>query len=45
MKKRITGGYSLDNEKRFAVLIDADKVTEKYIKGVLDEISNDVDAT
>ena len=28
-------------DKRFAVLIDADNVSEKYIKGILDEISND----
>lgn len=35
----------MDNEKRFAVLIDADNVSEKYIKGVLDEISNDGVAT
>ena len=35
----------MDNEKRFAVLIDADNVSEKYIKGILDEISNDGVAT
>jgi uncharacterized LabA/DUF88 family protein len=29
------------DEKRFAVLIDADNVSEKYIKFILDEISND----
>jgi len=29
------------NDKRFAVLIDADNVSEKYIKYILDEISND----
>ena len=28
-------------DKRFAVLIDADNVSEKYIKPILDEISND----
>jgi hypothetical protein len=27
-------------EKRFAVLIDADNVSSKYIKYILDEISN-----
>ena len=35
----------MENEKRFAVLIDADNVSEKYIKGILDEISNDGVAT
>ena len=33
------------DEKRFAVLIDADNVSEKYIKFILDEISNDGIAT
>lgn len=33
------------DEKRFAVLIDADNVSEKYIKFILDEISNDGVAT
>ncbi len=33
------------NDKRFAVLIDADNVSEKYIKCLLDEISNDGIAT
>lgn len=32
-------------EKRFAVLIDAENVSEKYIKFILDEISNDGIAT
>ncbi|MCI1964540.1 MAG: NYN domain-containing protein [Oscillospiraceae bacterium] len=32
-------------EKRFAVLIDADNVSEKYVKFILDEISNDGVAT
>lgn len=32
-------------DKRFAVLIDADNVSEKYIKAILDEISNDGTAT
>ena len=29
------------NEKRFAVLIDADNVSDKYVKLIFDEISND----
>ncbi|MVB11530.1 NYN domain protein [Caprobacter fermentans] len=33
------------DEKRFAVLIDADNVSEKYVKFILDEISNDGIAT
>jgi hypothetical protein len=33
------------DEKRFAVLIDADNVSEKYIKYIMDEISNDGIAT
>lgn len=33
------------DEKRFAVLIDAENVSEKYIKFILDEISNDGVAT
>ena len=28
-------------DKRYAVLIDADNVSEKYIKPILDEISNE----
>ena len=28
-------------DRRFAVLIDADNVSDKYIKGILDEISNE----
>lgn len=36
---------AMDNEKRFAVLIDADNVSEKYIKVILDELSNDGIAT
>ncbi|MEG2677231.1 MAG: NYN domain-containing protein, partial [Oscillospiraceae bacterium] len=35
----------MDNEKRFAVLIDADNVSDKYIKFILDELSNDGIAT
>ena len=35
----------MSNDKRFAVLIDADNVSEKYIKFILDEISNDGVAT
>ena len=31
----------MENDKRFAVLIDADNVSERYIKFILDEISND----
>ncbi|HBN83855.1 MAG TPA: Maebl [Clostridiales bacterium] len=30
----------MDKEKRIAVLIDADNVSEKYIKYILDEVSN-----
>lgn len=33
------------DEKRFAVLIDAENVSEKYIKSIMDEISNDGIAT
>ncbi len=33
------------NEKRFAVLIDADNISEKYIKVILDELSTDGTAT
>ncbi|MEG2396417.1 MAG: NYN domain-containing protein [Oscillospiraceae bacterium] len=33
------------NEKRYAVLIDADNISDKYIKLILDEISNDGVAT
>ena len=32
-------------DKRFAVLIDADNISDKYIKVILDEISNDGIAT
>ncbi len=35
----------MSEEKRFAVLIDADNVSDKYIKFILDEISNDGVAT
>lgn len=35
----------MTDEKRFAVLIDAENVSEKYIKFILDEISNDGVAT
>ncbi|MFU0833164.1 MAG: NYN domain, putative PIN-related RNAse, tRNA/rRNA maturation [Oscillospiraceae bacterium] len=38
-------GVCMADEKRFAVLIDADNVSEKYIKFILDEISNDGVAT
>jgi hypothetical protein len=30
----------MENEKRIAVLIDADNVSDKYLKFILDEISN-----
>ncbi|MFA5675469.1 MAG: NYN domain-containing protein [Christensenellales bacterium] len=30
----------MENDKRIAVLIDADNVSDKYVKAVLDEISN-----
>jgi uncharacterized LabA/DUF88 family protein len=33
------------NDRRFAVLIDADNISDKYIKIILDEISNDGEAT
>lgn len=33
------------NDKRFAVLIDADNISGKYIKTILDEVSNDGVAT
>lgn len=46
---RRNGDKIMDTEngtdKRFAVLIDADNVSEKYIKCLLDEISNDGIAT
>lgn len=35
----------MTNEKRYAVLIDADNISDKYIKFILDEISNDGVAT
>lgn len=35
----------MPNDNKFAVLIDADNVSEKYIKIILDEISNDGIAT
>jgi uncharacterized LabA/DUF88 family protein len=35
----------LDDEKKFAVLIDADNISERYIKFILDEISNEGLAT
>lgn len=33
------------NDRRFAVLIDADNISDRYIKIILDEISNDGEAT
>ena len=35
----------MNNDKRYAVLIDADNISDKYIKLILDEISNDGIAT
>ncbi|HEX2985668.1 MAG TPA: NYN domain-containing protein [Caproiciproducens sp.] len=35
----------MEKDNRFAVLIDADNVSEKYIKFILDEVSNDGVAT
>jgi len=35
----------MNNDKRYAVLIDADNISDKYIKFILDEISNDGIAT
>ena len=29
------------SDKKYAVLIDADNVSDKYIKAILDEISNE----
>ena len=31
----------MDKDRRFAVLIDADNVSAKYIRLILDELSND----
>ena len=38
-------GIFLASDLKFAVLIDADNVSDKYIKIILDEISNDGIAT
>lgn len=35
----------MNNDSRYAVLIDADNISDKYIKFILDEISNDGIAT
>lgn len=35
----------MTNDKRYAVLIDADNISDRYIKFILDEISNDGIAT
>lgn len=35
----------MEHDKRYAVLIDADNISDKYIKFILDEISNDGLAT
>ena len=40
MKKKIREVKNLAEDKKFAVLIDADNVSAKYIKYILDEISN-----
>jgi uncharacterized LabA/DUF88 family protein len=34
------GGYVMEKDKKIAVLIDADNVSDKYIKYIIDEISN-----
>ena len=40
IKIKIKGGKILAEDKKFAVLIDADNVSAKYIKYIMDEISN-----
>ncbi|MEG1686471.1 MAG: NYN domain-containing protein [Angelakisella sp.] len=35
----------MDNDKKFAVLIDADNISQKYIKKILDELPKDAIAT
>ena len=35
-----TGGIVNREDRRYAVLIDADNVSDKYVKIILDEISN-----
>lgn len=35
----------MNNDRRYAVLIDADNISDKYIKLILDEVSNDGIAT
>lgn len=35
----------MDTEKRYAILIDGDNISSKYIKTILDEISNKGSAT
>ena len=35
----------MPNDHRFAVLIDADNISDKYIKFILDEVSNEGIAT
>lgn len=42
-KERI--GAGMPGDRRFAVLIDADNISNKYVKVILDEISNDGVAT
>ena len=31
----------MNNDKRFAVLIDADNVSDRYIKNIMDELANE----
>ena len=38
-------GEIMTDDKRFAVLIDAENIAHKYVKIILDEISNDGEAT
>ena len=41
MEERKDHFMNEDKDKRFAVLIDADNVSARYIKPILDELSND----
>lgn len=38
-------GYEMDKELKFAVLIDADNISDRYVKIILDEVSNSGIAT
>lgn len=40
LKIKLKGGIMLAEDKKFAVLIDADNVSARYIKYIMDEISN-----